>query len=67
MYLQKKQSQVSSIFSSVGLVVNMCLSLVPFGQLVDVVRTGVVEVFPLPLTFCGCVSSFLWCWYSKEF
>lgn len=54
----------SFVFAYSALIFQIVLYLVPFIQLADVVRTGVVAVFPLPLCLCSMISSLLWVWYS---
>ncbi|CAD7959402.1 unnamed protein product [Amoebophrya sp. A120] len=52
------------LFAYSALSFQILLYMVPFIQLADVVRTGVVAVFPLPLCFVSMMSSFLWTYYS---
>lgn len=51
-------------FAYAGLCVNVLMYCVPFLQLVEVVRTGVVTTFPLPLCGASLLSAVLWLWHS---
>eukprot|EP00392_Amoebophrya_sp_AT5.2_P018381 g18910.t1 len=55
----------SFVFAYSALIFQIVLYLVPFIQLADVVRTGVVAVFPLPLCLCSMISSLLWVWLAS--
>mmetsp|Transcript_13561 Transcript_13561/g.33315 ORF Transcript_13561/g.33315 Transcript_13561/m.33315 type:complete len:1037 (+) Transcript_13561:5116-8226(+) len=57
----------AQIFSYLGITVNIFVYIVPCAQLLDVVETGDVDLFPVPLlTVAGLVSNALWAEYSLK-
>lgn len=66
---KKAFKEASTVLGMFALVCNLLLYVVPFFQLLDVVRTGVIELFPLPLTVAGTMACFCWgmyCYYTEN-
>lgn len=63
MYIMDRET-AHNIFSYTGLIFNILLYIVPLFQLPEVWRTGVIEVFPLPLACASAISCMLWTYYS---
>ena len=54
----------SRLFGWIALITNLALFIVPCGQLTEVIRTGIIEVFPLPLAVVSTFSNLVWAYYG---